>query len=225
VRVGLYADNTLPLAVGPICDALNSLCREVHFAPGEETFRLTAPRIHPPTSPKLLTPALRAETATFDLTCLTTCVPYENNFFFESIGDQIVLSFSGWNTLTDLPISNGLVYFAALLILRKLGIGPAHDEATGCINDFRWDKRGVDVGMRAAFVCKECLEQIPNDSQTQDAVNDVHAVLDVLSRASRAHLDILAVAVDAQAHRTRGSTCFFATTAKTSRQFGQSTSS
>jgi hypothetical protein len=123
-------------------------------------------------------------------------VPYETNFFFESIGDQVVLSFSGWNTLTDLPISNGLVYFAALLILRRLGVGAAHDEATGCINDFQWDKRGVDVGMRAAFVCKECLAKLPDNAQTQDVITDVHAMLDFLSRASRAHLDILAVAVD-----------------------------
>ena len=26
----------------------------------------------------------------------------------------------------------------------------------GCINDFWWDKTGVDAGMRAAFICDGC---------------------------------------------------------------------
>lgn len=95
-----------------------------------EIFRLTTPSIHPPTRPSILAPELRAEAATFDLTCLATSVPYENNFFFESVGNSVILSFNGWNILTYLPISNGLVYFIALLILRKLGIGSAHDDRT-----------------------------------------------------------------------------------------------
>jgi len=159
-------------------------------------FRLTTPTIHPPTRPDRLSPDLRAEAAAFDLACLATSVPYENNFFFESLGDQVIISFSGWNTLTDLPIANGLMYFAALLILRKLGVGPAHDEATGCINDLGWDKRGVDVGMRAAFVCQQCLAQLPRDARSLDLIADVDAMLAFLSRASRAHIDVLAVTLD-----------------------------
>ena len=57
--------------------------------------------------------------------------------------------------------------------------------ATGCINDFRWDKGGVDVGMRAAFVCRDCLGHIPTNADTQPVVTDVDAVLDFLSSISR----------------------------------------
>lgn len=196
MRVGLYADTTIPLAVTPLCNILNSLCRVVRFVPGTEGFRLATPSIQPPTRPSLLGADLQAEAATFDLACLATSVPYDNNFFFESLGDAVVISFSGWNVLTDLPIANGLVYFAALLILRHLGLGEAHDEATGCINDFRWDKGGVDVGMRAAFVCRACLAHIPTNVDTLSIVADVDSVLDFLSRASRAHRDVLSVPVD-----------------------------
>jgi hypothetical protein len=45
-------------------------------------------------------------------------------------------------------MSNGLVYFICTILADHLQIGYQHDEAVGCVNDFLWDKRGVDVCMR-----------------------------------------------------------------------------
>ena len=82
---------------------------------------------------------------------LATNVPYENNFFFEGHSNAVIVSFNGWNGLTDLPITNGLAYFLASLVSDEIGVGTTHNENVGCINDFSWDKKGVDVGMRAGY--------------------------------------------------------------------------
>ena len=57
----------------------------------------------------------------------------------------MVLSFSGWQHLTSLPVANGLVYFAASLVVQMASIGTSHDGSIGCVNDFLWDKRDVDA--------------------------------------------------------------------------------
>src|SRR5215217_1163428 len=153
MNVGVYVDNTLPLAVEPLVDYLNSLCTTVRFEAGIAPFRVTTPQLSSPTTDRDFSPQLREEVARFDLSCLATSVPYDNNYFFASDGGCVIVSFSGWNLLTDLPITNGLVYILATLLLDHVGVDVSHDETTGCVNDFLWDKRGIDVGMRAAFVC------------------------------------------------------------------------
>ena len=70
VLVGLYADNTLPLAVDRLCESLNSICRAVSFTSGGAPFRLTTPKIVSPTGDETLSSAILDETAEFDLTCL-----------------------------------------------------------------------------------------------------------------------------------------------------------
>jgi TIR domain len=194
MNVGVYVDNTLPLAVRPLVDHLNALCTTVRFEAGTAPFRLTTSQLTSPTKADDLSPQLLAETKRFDLACLATSVPYDNNYFFASDGDRVIVSFSGWNLLTDLPITNGLFYILATLLLDHVGVDGAHDETTGCVNDFLWDKRGIDVGMRAAFVCGVCLGGAPDDPSTRAVIADAQAMLDALSRASRAHADVLSLA-------------------------------
>jgi hypothetical protein len=193
MNVGVYVDNTLPLAVGPLVDHLNTLCTTDRFEAGTVPFRLTTSHLRSPTTVQDLSPPLRSELTRFDLACMATSVPYDNNYFFASDGDCVIVSFSGWNLLTDLPITNGLVYILAALLLDSVGVDGAHDDTTGCVNDFLWDKRGIDVGMRAAFVCGACLDGAPDDPSAGAVIADVRAMLDVLSRASRAHADVLSL--------------------------------
>jgi len=63
-----------------------------------------------------------------------------------------------------------------------------NEENTGCLNDYWLDKRGVDVGMRAAFLCKACTDASPLPS---NLLRDVKAILDMVSVVSRANADIL----------------------------------
>lgn len=73
-----------------------------------------------------------------------------------------------------------------------LGIGFRHDKNTGCVNDLWMDKRGVDIGMRAGFLCQDCKEATNlYDESISIYFPDIEAILDAVSSASRYHNDIL----------------------------------
>jgi hypothetical protein len=191
VEVGLYADNTLPLAIDRLCESVNSICKTVRFAPGKAPFRLTSTAIVSPSTDSTLPPLVLEELAGFDLACLATSVPYDNNHFFDSASHGTIVSFAGWNALTDLPVTNGFVYFITSILAHSVDLGTTHHENTGCLNDFWWDKSGVDVGMRAAYICSECLESRSLDDPDSEIIADIQALLDAVSQASRARIDLL----------------------------------
>jgi hypothetical protein len=83
----------------------------------------------------------------------------------------------------------GLVYFIASILCDLRG-DDAHRENTGCVNDFWWDKRGIDVGMRAAFICADCRRRFAGDKAL---LADVERLLDLVSTASRAGRDVLTI--------------------------------
>jgi hypothetical protein len=194
MKVALYADNTLALPLAALCGALDDTCEQISFTPGTVAPRIASSVLHGPTTAQMFADDLAGEPAAFDLAVVATSVPYDNNYFFESLGSPVVVSFSGWNQLTDLPVSNGVVYFLALLILRDLGIGASHDETTGCVNDFGWDKSAIDYAMRAAYVCRDCSAQLATTNAPASQVADATRLLDLVSRASRAHRDVLEAA-------------------------------
>lgn len=184
----IYADNTMSLAVSSFCDLLNSVCTTYEFAPGTENFRLSEPTVSMPDSYNALPRRLIAEAERYNCAFLCTSVPYEDNYFFHSAGTNTIISFSGWNVLTDLPIANGLAYFIARLICGVANVGELHQANVGCVNDFWWDKAGVNLGMRAGFICQDCK----NLSECDPSVmRDIQSLLDIVSHASRAGRDVL----------------------------------
>jgi nucleotide-binding universal stress UspA family protein len=188
MKVLLCADNTIPVALGPLCELFGRACPAVQFLAGRQV-HLTTPAIKYPATHKSVAASLKGEAADYDLVIVCTAVRYENNFFFETRGQIVIISFAGWQLLTRLPISNGIGYFVASIIADVAGIGSTHDENTGCLNDFWWDKRGVDVGMRAAFLCPQCTESFDGDPQVLSCARHL---LDIVSMASRLDQDILA---------------------------------
>jgi hypothetical protein len=91
---------------------------------------------------------------------------------------------------TDLPVTNGLFYFIAKILADVLEIGETHDENIGCLNYFLWDKRGVDVGMRAAFICGRCQAKYAGKP---GLLEDIENILNSLSNASRSSKDVLTI--------------------------------
>jgi nucleotide-binding universal stress UspA family protein len=187
MKISLHTDNTVPVALATLCELLGRGCDAVQFVAGRQ-LHLTTPAIKCPATHKSVAASVRGETADCDLVIVCTAVRYENNFFFDSDGRVVIISFAGWQLLTRLPISNGIGYFVASIIADVAGIGSTHDENTGCLNDFWWDKRGVDVGMRAAFLCPRCTESFDGDPRV---LSCVRRVLDIVSTASRLDQDIL----------------------------------
>ncbi|HYQ77685.1 MAG TPA: toll/interleukin-1 receptor domain-containing protein [Solirubrobacterales bacterium] len=191
MKIGLYADNTLALDLSRLCETLNSCCESLEFVAGVKSFRLLEPRIASPSDDSTLSKDLLREAEEFDLACLATNVPYDNNHFFDSRGSNTIISFAGWNRLTDLSISNGFVYFIASILVQWAEIGDTHHENTGCINDYWWDKKDVDVGMRAAFLCGECLRKRGKAGLPSGAIEDIERLLNIVSTASRANANLL----------------------------------
>jgi hypothetical protein len=202
VNVALYADQTISLPVRELCDRLSEACDQTTFVLGEARFQLLGRDIEYPLAYGALSAQLQAETAGFDLSLLTTTIPYANNFFFQADGPRIILSLAGWEDLTSLPVENGVAYFAAALMIRETGIGVTHDENTGCVNDFWWDKSGIDIGMRGAYLCGDCLRSVAGDGRRRGSLADVRAILNLVARASSRDSSILEVAAPAPVEAT-----------------------
>jgi len=190
MKIAIQADNTLHLPMKEIINQLNAVCCSSKFSALDHQFRIETSFISAPRTHRTLPQRIHEMSKAFDCTILLTSVPYDNNFFYEENGGIIIASTYGWNLLTDLPVINGVFYFVAVLMVEHLGIGETHDENRGCINDFLTDKRGVDVGMRAASLCPECRAQLSN-SKTD--ARDLLALLDLISRASRSGISILEI--------------------------------
>jgi TIR domain len=115
----------------------------------------------------------------------------------------MIASAWGWDTLTNLPRTNGLAGFIASVLAQDLDDSVRHDENTGCIYDFLWDKQGIDARLRSGVVCRECyarlrqLAEIPGrrldnfDCSIAEGVEDLTILLDEIALASKREVDVL----------------------------------
>ncbi len=190
MRIVIYTDNSLGLQTNALVEKLNFVCNTIKFFSGQSTFRLEDKQISHPATYKKLDSKLVEETQNFDLAILCTAIGYDNNYFFEGFKNQVIVAFNDWNRLTDLPISNGLVYFAGSLITDLLNIGKTHRENTGCLKDFWRIKTGIDSGMRSAYLCAECRAKSSAVGISDEMSNDIDGLLDLVSQASRLGEDI-----------------------------------
>lgn len=194
MNIRLYADETINIDISCILPGLKELAPSYSWAAGEVQFRIKKPPISNPTTYQTLDAKLRTEIQHDDVAFLFTEHPYDNNYFWDSGTDKaIIVSLYGWEHLTNLPRANGVVYFIIALLVRRMGVGKSHSgKNTGCINDFWQDKTGVDSGMRAAYICAECLASRGGGtvSVTDVTLHELKSVLDDLSQASRANEDI-----------------------------------
>jgi len=124
---------------------------------------------------------------------LATDTPYDNNYFLQAYGGFIPISFYLWEELTELPRENGMLYWIADQVLNTLQTYEAHEEITGCINDFLWDKHGIDAGMRQGSLCPGCLSNMLTRRFTpeqKELFKDVKCLLNYLSEKSKWGLSI-----------------------------------
>jgi TIR domain len=195
MKVVLFTDNSLAIPLEPLCELLNAICRSITFSVGKASIRFDSPQISCPHSYDRLPRNLIREAAKFDLAVIFTAVQYDNNYFyeFELHRSVAIVSFNGWNLLTDLPITNGAIFFIAVVLNEVHHIGDTHYKVTGCVNDYRQDKTTVDICMRAAFLCRDCREHFKPTRSQEGIMQDVEALLDHVSEASRSHKDVLSV--------------------------------
>lgn len=188
----IYNDD-VNLRLSEIVENLNRLASPTYtFSLGRAKFILPDGFLSSDTY-ESLNPQIGSETKNDPRAFLFTTKPYDNNYFFDAPGKEIIVSFSAWEHLTGLPANNGAVYFICALIIRYLGVGISHRaKNTGCVNDFWGDKTAVDMGMRSAFICDNCRAQLSKiwKRRTRALLDKVTKVLDDLSAASRAGIDV-----------------------------------
>lgn len=189
MHISLVSDTTLALPVDALSAALNRLCKTIRFEAAAEPVHIQDSFIKVPKTHRRLPAALLKAASDFDEVVIGTNIPYENNSFSEGEKNISIVSFSDWIQLTDLSLENGFLYFICAGIAQRLGVPEPHEDNTGCLNDFLWDKRVVNAGMRAAYICEDCKDNISNKAELED----LNTMLELLSRASRSDRSILDV--------------------------------
>jgi TIR domain len=192
MKITIYRDSSVNLDVDCIVENIPRIAPELSIAKGATQFSLEDMVVSFPQSYMHLSPAINQECEGSDQVLLFTEKRYDNNYFWQPFENKSIISFSGWEFLTTISRNNGAVYFLCSNLLKNLGVGVRHDENRGCINDFWLDKTGVDTGMRSAFICPTCMNHFRRGatSSQRDLVDQVQAVLDDLSAASRAGMNI-----------------------------------
>ena len=189
MRVLLFADDTVDLNIDGLVSGLNVGGKDyVTFRKGRSRFNVAGSFIKYAHSYELLSKALLSEATKADLSLCFTKVPYDNNYFFEGDDNLVIVSFYGWEQLTTLPVENGAVYFVSKLLRFLLALPPSHEDVTGCINDFLWDKAGVDPGMKSGLLCDGCQDYVNKQRLSHDdkrLLDTVYRLLDDLGTASR----------------------------------------
>lgn len=198
-HIRLFQDTTTNIDLDSIVSYLNTLCRYVTFSVGASKFNITDRIISYPDVYHKFSPELIEETKKDFLAFFITHKQYNNNFFFESYGNLVVLSLFAWEHLTKLPEGNGLVYFIADILALEIDNTYRHhrdDESPKpeCIYDFGWNKVNVDIGMRSSLICPSCIERINKSKLTKreaEIFEDLKKILNDLGNASKWDTDII----------------------------------
>jgi hypothetical protein len=192
MKIGMAVDNTLGLHIPSFIDFVKRHSPIIECQALTSRFYLTSTEIEYRKAVKELNSEIKKEMVRHDLSLLITAIPFSNNYFYSGAGGIYIISLSSWNDLTTLPMSNGVAYMLCEILVDRMKIGIEHSENTGCVNDFLWDKKGIDVGMRAAYICDECRSKSrENPYIASPEFKGVVAMLDAISTASRRGADIL----------------------------------
>jgi hypothetical protein len=192
LKIQLFVDNTFPFDLNSFCYLLNSICQNIDFIPCIEKFQIETHVVNCPETYLAIENSIKKKLKNADLNYLLTNVQYDNNYFFEENDNNLIVSFHGWNSYTKLSTTNGLAYFIASNLASDYNIGVTHHENTGCLNDFWWNKTGIDLGMKSAHICTECLMKTNmRVSKTKAIYEDLYKLLDLVSTYSRRNIDIL----------------------------------
>lgn len=194
MKVLLIFDKDFEVKRKEICDLLNELTEYLKFDIGND-IDLPKELIIKPHSFDLVSSQLTNPFENYQRVFCFTDKPYDDNYFLHEHNLLSIISASGWSYLTDLPISNGIVYFVIYYFALVVDNSDfRHHEETGCIYDFLWSKVGIDDGMRQAKICPNCLERINNNLSSElqiSLLEDLKNLMNYLSNSSKWNEDVL----------------------------------
>jgi len=129
----------------------------------------------------------------YDKIIVFTDKQYQDNYFFHTQKNTVICSFYGWEYFTNLSKSNGIIYFIIDILALEIDASFRHQELTGCIYDFLWEKVGIDRGMRDAIFCKSCTKRLKNSlsNDKKNVLREIEILMEKLSISSKSNQDIL----------------------------------
>jgi hypothetical protein len=173
---------------------LSNNTKHLKFTLFEKPFALEDKIISKPTSFDKIQQGFGSEFSDFDRVFCFTDLQYNDNYFIHEHNNLSIFSFAYWSLLTDLPKSNGLIYFIVDYLALDIDSSEfRHAEVTGCIYDFLGDKRGIDDGMRQARLCPNCLKRVTDliiDDEAQGIFEDIKTMMNLLSVSSKWNKDV-----------------------------------
>lgn len=194
MNICLYAETNLQIDLETISSNLNKVCKNTKFQIGKSSFAINTQLVSHPDTYIDLDVSVINEIKQYDYAFLFTDKQYDNNYFFQTSSNMAIISFYGWRHLTKLSKNNGVVYFIADLLALKIDNSERHDETTGCIYDFGWNKTSIDLDMRNAFICPSCLSRITSKKFSVEKSRlfiDLREILDCLGKTSKWNQDIV----------------------------------
>jgi len=195
MKILLAFDKEIDISKDKIITYLNSKCKNLKFKLSDKVLEFGADVLSKPSSFEKVKIQLSNPIEKYDRVFCFTDNPYDDNYFFHEKNLISIYSFYGWSYLTNLPKSNGLLYFIIdYLALSIDKTGFRHNSETGCIYDFLWSKGGIDDGMRQAKICPTCLERINSQISSElqiGIITDLKTLMNELANASKWNQDIL----------------------------------
>jgi len=195
MKILLLFDDKFPVDKDKLTRLLQQKSKAIKFDLHKSKFSLAPGLVSKPKTFTHVQNQIKSAMESYDRVFCFTTKQYNDSYFFHEHKDLTIFSFHEWNYLTDLPVSNGVLYF--IIDYLALYIDPSafrHDGITGCIYDFLGDKRGVDDGMRQARFCSNCygrLSETLTDEHELKIFDDLQILMNHLSDSSRWNKDIL----------------------------------
>ncbi len=195
MNINIIIEGNLDVDLLRLKQVLNEQTKSIKFEVYKNNFKIDDVFfVFPQTHKKIYDQFTKKESSAY-FNFLFTDLPYLNNYYFEGYDNFVPFSLSDWDFMTNLPIENGILYFIISYLSRQLETEEfRHQDNTGCIYDFLRDKRGVDVGMRQASFCKNCLETIEKkvlSERDYKLLEDLKIMMNFLSNSSKWNKNIL----------------------------------
>lgn len=188
MRIFLVQDERARLDLKKCVQILNQVCQHTSFDMLEKPISLGQDLIPSDISEQVGLLSERLSGIDRDYVIYITLRRYDDNWFFHAMRNTMILSFFGWEYYTTLPMENGLFYFVANELARRIDRSFRHLDTTGCIYDFLGEKTAVDLGLKMGYICEPCRKRakIENKSKReQDTWSDLIAILEIVAGYSR----------------------------------------
>lgn len=194
VNIKLIKDKNCNINTDGVADLINGLVDKINIEVVDNNYDINDKLIKAYATHKKHFKNLKNNTSTKTFLIITD-VPYEDNFFLHDYENLAIISFYGWEHLTDLPKENGLLYWICAVSLSFIQTTYVrHYDMTGCLNDFLGDKTAIDIGMRQAYLCQGCLKKLKKKTNTpanKQLLKNIETLLDHLSQNSRWNKNVL----------------------------------